>query len=650
MRIHIAMKTISWLLLLFLTVSLCAAPGRAQGKPNKSVEVKANTNEHTSQIAGEESAEEESAEEESAENESAEVPGSPVEQSPPQPKPGVCVVGTMEMILIWAACVAGLGSLGMLIFFFCVQWKMGRKIEGITREVGGLDEKTGSLVETARKQAELLEQVSAKTPAEAGGASRVAEMLKPQLEQLRKALMNPASSQNDLEILTTVRNIKSKMEKELDDLRSKERQVREQKAELDFEKSEMKRKRAEAEQKIANCENDMRRAVENVRVEVQTMLRKQFQGEEAKLQEKIRQLSENLDACGKENLRLKITISDQKVQCAEAESSGYERGVNQSLEKIRELEHNRGVLSGQLEQATKQAGEFQQKFSGVEQERNSLQEKLRNQEAVRENLTKQHAVELAEVNALLAEKSRVAAEFTRQKQAIDQELNSFRLQLEKAHETVEVAERKAAECGQRVAAAQASMEQLRQEKEQLEATVAAERALVAKLTDEKNAQTASLREAMTKIENLQKEIYPPECLADPDFAVLKEHLDSWLAEQAASAEIVKSSLGLFSQRAALSSETWQLALRNISVGITQTLQQRNESVAAIFAELFLWSKFLMKFSNEDFDFSLKIPNIGEGVDPAWMSVGNSRATKVSRVISWAVWNNQFGIMHNAEVE
>ena len=653
MRIHIGMKTISWLLLLFLTVSLCAAPGRAQEEPNKPVEVKKrNTNGSTKQTAVEKSEEKESTGDKSGESETVTsiVEDFPVRQPPPQPKPGGCETGTMEMILIWTACLAGVGSLGMLIFFFCVQWKMGRKIQGISREVGDLDEKTGSLAETARKQVELLEQVVAKTPAESGVASRVAETLKLQLEQLRKALMNPPSSQNDLEILTTVRSIKSKMEKELDDLRLKERQVHEQKAELDSEKSEMKRKRAEAEQKIANCENDVRRAVENVRIEVQTAMRKQFQMEEAKLQETIQQLREKAEASRQEILRLNTAISERKIQSADAESSGFERGVNQSIEKIRELERSRGVLSSQLEQAKTQVGELQQKLSGSEQEQKSLRETLRNQELLRENLAKQHATELSQINAQLTERSRSIAEITRQKQIVDQELGTFRIQLEKAREMVAAAERKASECEQRFAVMQTSVEQLRQEKEQLSAAVAAERASVAKLTDEKNAQTASLRAAMTKIENLQKEVYPAECLADPDFAILKEHLDSWLAEQAASAEIVKSSLGLFSQRAVVNSETWQLALRNISIGIAQTLQQRNVPSAAILAELFLWSKFLMKFSNEDFDFSLKIPNIGEGVDPAWMSVGNSRATKVSRVISWAVWNNQFGVMHNAEVE
>ena len=59
----------------------------------------------------------------------------------------------------------------------------------------------------------------------------------------------------------------------------------------------------------------------------------------------------------------------------------------------------------------------------------------------------------------------------------------------------------------------------------------------------------------------------------------------------------------------------------------------------------------MKFSDENFDFSLKIPNLGEVYNESWMTAKSSRNTKVvDAVITWAVWHNQYGVRHNAEVE
>ena len=58
----------------------------------------------------------------------------------------------------------------------------------------------------------------------------------------------------------------------------------------------------------------------------------------------------------------------------------------------------------------------------------------------------------------------------------------------------------------------------------------------------------------------------------------------------------------------------------------------------------------MKYSDENFDFSLKIPNAGDAVDVSWMSPVNKKAIKVSQIVTWAVWHNQYGVRYNAEVE
>ena len=62
-----------------------------------------------------------------------------------------------------------------------------------------------------------------------------------------------------------------------------------------------------------------------------------------------------------------------------------------------------------------------------------------------------------------------------------------------------------------------------------------------------------------------------------------------------------------------------------------------------------WNTYLMSFSDEEFQFSLKVPAIGASVDLSWMSVKTKGAARVSRILAWAVYN-LYGVAHNAEVE
>ena len=194
-----------------------------------------------------------------------------------------------------------------------------------------------------------------------------------------------------------------------------------------------------------------------------------------------------------------------------------------------------------------------------------------------------------------------------------------------------------------------TLEREKEEKLKLKEKVSSCERNIKTLTEEGLAKDNSLSRANVKIAELQKAIYPSEFNTDEKFAPLKAHLEAWLSEKIPAAETVKSSLGLFAQRAALGEDIWQQALRSISIGITQSLQAKGASASEVFEELMRWNTYLMSFSDEEFQFSLKVPAIGASVDLSWMSVKTKGATRVSRILAWAVYN-QYGVAHNAEVE
>lgn len=158
-----------------------------------------------------------------------------------------------------------------------------------------------------------------------------------------------------------------------------------------------------------------------------------------------------------------------------------------------------------------------------------------------------------------------------------------------------------------------------------------------------------------EIKTLQGMVYPSEFADDADYAILKEHLYGWLKTKTAGAELAASALEMFAQRVAINAVlendvSWELALRNVALGVSQAVYANDKSAGAVINELVLWSKFLMKFSDENFDFYLEIPNVGDNFDISRMSAKKSNISKVSRVITWGVRHNQFGIWYNAEVE
>ena len=169
-------------------------------------------------------------------------------------------------------------------------------------------------------------------------------------------------------------------------------------------------------------------------------------------------------------------------------------------------------------------------------------------------------------------------------------------------------------------------------------------------TAEEETRKASVacKAAQTEVEALRGRIYPVALQSNPAFAPLHAKLEEWAVKAPAAAHVVLASLRLFMERNLLPVDSWQIALQDISRGISMALKETGTSPADSIAELARWRDFLAGFSEEEAPFTLNFPAIGSKVDVSWMTAKN-KAGSVSRIIAWAVYN-EYGIRYNAEVE
>lgn len=135
----------------------------------------------------------------------------------------------------------------------------------------------------------------------------------------------------------------------------------------------------------------------------------------------------------------------------------------------------------------------------------------------------------------------------------------------------------------------------------------------------------------------------------PEFAPLRVQLLEWLRQQPETAEIIRSSLGQFARRQLLDQDTLDLSLRNLSVGLSETMRALGRSPVEALDVLVTWRDFLQKCA-EGSDISLQLPNLNDSVDSSWMTPRKASVRKVSWIVSWAVSNRKYGVRHNAVVE
>ena len=152
------------------------------------------------------------------------------------------------------------------------------------------------------------------------------------------------------------------------------------------------------------------------------------------------------------------------------------------------------------------------------------------------------------------------------------------------------------------------------------------------------------------MQELETKIYPDVFNHDSDFINLKNHLQQWIVDKIGTTGIIISNLNILALRESMNADSWKLALKNVSLGITLTMRQSKMSERQIIDELVSWGKFLMKYSNDKYPYTIQIPKLGDNVDTSWMTAKNNSIISVTKVLSWAVFHNQYGVQHNAEVE
>ena len=321
----------------------------------------------------------------------------------------------------------------------------------------------------------------------------------------------------------------------------------------------------------------------------------------------------------------------------------------ENLKKITEVVNENGILKGQLESIAKEKKDGEKKLEKYEQDLKDEQKKCTILQKERESQEKTYEKEIelrdSELQKLKDDSEKLTSDKNKYFEAnlkLNKELENKVQKLSQASSAALEASKREETANQKLAVAEKALLNEQTQKENLAKSLASSENKVKELTGEIEGKEQKLAE-------LQKAIYPSEFNTDEKFAPLKAHLEAWLSEKIPAAETVKSSLGLFAQRAALGEDIWQQALRSISIGITQTLQAKGASASEVFDELMRWNTYLMSFSDEEFQFSLKVPAIGASVDLSWMSVKTKGATRVSRILAWAVYN-QYGVAHNAEVE
>lgn len=482
--------------------------------------------------------------------------------------------------------------------------------------------------------------------------SGIVAKLEDRFQNLRKELSNNKVQVDISPIVKTLEQIKNDLLAENKKLKANEDSIAKQKSDLasaqaftDAALKSCKQKEEELDKIISEKEEAIRLEVKNSEARKYEAERAKFEEERENLRSRADERAKRLDDAREENASL---LAEKEL----AEKTGFQNGCASQIEKIENLSKALAELKQKYEQAQLDMAQLQ------EQEQQKFELRLSREKADAEDEIKQNFE--AKVNDLITTLTAKETIITQREESLRQ-LSSEKSEIEKRsiaqeaeiiqlNETVAQKEKDVSEARNKV---EKITSLLNEQKEANDSLQQKNEDLVSQCNNQESKiedLTAKNADAELKIKELQKAIYPEVFISESDFAPLKAHLDDWLAKHIPGAEIVKSSLALFAQRDTLNSETWQLALRNISQGISTVLKSQNASVSAVIEELVQWSKFLMKYSDENFDFSLKIPNAGDAVDVSWMSPVNRKAIKVSQIVTWAVWHNQYGVRYNAEVE
>ena len=449
-------------------------------------------------------------------------------------------------------------------------------------------------------------------------------------------------------IITKLEDIERVLIIENKSLKDNENKVNEEKNNIEIAKRDLEYRLKNCErreQNITQKEEDIRRIEQIKAQELINKERDNFQEERKKLQNEINTLRTSLSKLNDDNASLKIQMS-------QSEQQGYQKGFASKDNEVKELSFQLGKLEEKCKNLEKEKEQIkeqeQQRYAALfQQQLSDAQNKIKEQYSAEINNLKSA---LTNKENILIQKDNCIHQLSQQKSQLESEKQSINSQLERLNLIVEQKDHSIIDATEKLN----NVNNLLMQQKQANQTLQENNNALTVSCNEQAARidnlTNKIAETKTQVEKLEKVIFPEVFTRDSDFTQLKEHLNQWLINQFPGADVVKSSLSLFAQRESLNAESWQLALRNISQGISTVMKSQNTSPQTIIEELVQWSKFLMKYSDENYDFSLKIPNIGDSVDISWMSAIDKKAIKVSSVVTWAVWHNQYGVRHNAEVE
>lgn len=398
------------------------------------------------------------------------------------------------------------------------------------------------------------------------------------------------------------------------------------------------------ENKISDQEKNIANQINNAKLEQRTHD-----------EERINQLSREKESLQKDKNLLQGEINNLKDEKAKLESSisekcqeEHKKAVESQKEFISDLSKKIGALETNLKNEQNQVKE---KIEATKlQTASEYSEKINNLTASVTEKDKIIAEKVNSVNKALQDKVNAEKISEQQRKEIDQLnviINNKDQLISQAKQEIDNIKNQAQQDINNIKRNVAELEQtnssLKKANEDLQLNCSNQK-------NEINQLKIAKEDADKIIDLLQKSNYPNEFINDEDFVEPKKHLDQWINNQIAGANLVMASLNVVANKSTLlDSSDFYSALHNISLGISTALYEQGQSVSNVIEEFKLWNKFISKYSDDTCDFQLQIPQSGAIFDNDWMC-STKKIARVTKVKSWACFSNKWGIQKSAGVE
>ncbi len=408
-------------------------------------------------------------------------------------------------------------------------------------------------------------------------------------------------------------------------------------------KDSLSHQRSDLERREKSLEKEIALEKEMVKQETTTALKKTFDSEKTGLSLKVNSLTSNNEKLSQELIKAKTIVG--KYEEVEHQRQEAKTQLETEIRKNEKLAAELATIQNNIQERlhTKEIELESQIENRVKNEIDDLKMKIDKKDIVieeKDNIIKnlKERIDNAE-KIILLDKTKIAefdSKITDNKQKIEAiELEKKDL-IDKNNLSKHTIEEKTNEISK-------LNQTIKKNKEEYDYQIADKLQTIDSLNTEYEKQNQLMQELETKI-------YPDIFNQDSDFINLKNHLQQWIVDKIGTTGIIISNLNILALRESMNADSWKLALKNVSLGITLTMRQSKISERQIIDELVSWGKFLMKYSNDKYPYTIQIPKLGDNVDTSWMTAKNNSVVSVNKVLSWAVFHNQYGVQHNAEVE